>query len=41
LRYKNREDEEDENSLSTKEKIQKKIDNLEQLIKENKEIKYK
>ena len=41
LRYKNGEDEEDENSLSTKEEIEEKIDNLEQLIKENKEIKYK
>ena len=41
LRYKNGEDEEDENSLSTKEEIEEKIDNLELLIKENKEIKYK
>ena len=31
----------DENSISTKEEIEEKINNLEQLIKENKQIKYK
>ena len=41
LRYKNGEDEGDENSISTKEEIEEKINNLEQLIKENKQIKYK
>ena len=41
LRHKNGMDEEDENSLSTKEEIEEKIDNLKQLIKEKKEIKYK
>ena len=41
FRYKNGEDEGDENSISTKEEIEEKINNLEQLIKENKQIKYK
>jgi len=41
LKYKNGENEEDENSLSTKGEIVEKVNNMEQLIKENKGIKYK
>ena len=41
LRYKNGEDDgKEENSMSTKDEVEEKVDNLEQLIK-NKEIKYK
>ena len=41
LRHKNGEDDgKDENSMSTKDEVEEKVDNLELLIK-NKEIKYK